>query len=237
MCRLLGFSVKGEVDHKALKALIDAARNDLFSRYLNHPHGWGISAIIYRDNKPRVLYFKSPIPIYDDPTFYDIASLLKGDRVIGMIHVRRAGKGFLLGVRHNHPYHVRTKNLDIYFAHNGSISRKAFEDPNYPSTDSYLFLQEIIKNIDRNNLDVKRAYEETIIKLSEFSVTLNSILLSLSNEDVSLLVGHYYNKNKMRDVEDYYKMYRYENFVFSSTVMYYYGVKGEELRQGSVIEI
>jgi len=38
-------------------------------------------------------------------------------------------------------------------------------------------------------------------------------------------------------MEEYYKLYQYENYIFSSTVNYYLGKKGEELEFNTIYEI
>jgi len=237
MCRILAFKAKGEPDLSILKAFLEASKNDVYFRYGSHSDGWGFTAIILRNGKWRVLYYKTHEPIYEDEMFYEYINLLKGDEIYAIFHARKAGKTFLLGVRHNHPYYYRLPTYDTYFVHNGSINRKAFADPNYPSTDSYLFFQEIIKKYQEIS-DFRRAYLETIQTLANFATSLNSALLTFnSQEEPKLYVGYYYNKGRMREMEEYYKMYRYENYVFSSTVAYYLGKKVQELSFGVIDEI
>ena len=237
MCRILAFKAKGEPDLSILKAFLEASKNDVYFRYGSHSDGWGFTALILRNGKWRVLFYKTHEPIYEDEMFYNYVNLLKGDEIYAIFHARKAGKSFLLGVRHNHPYYYRLPTHDAYFAHNGSINRKAFSDPNYPSTDSYLFFQEIIKKYQEIK-DFRRAYLETIQSLANFATSLNSALLTFnSQEGAKLYVGYYYNKSRMREMEEYYKMYRYENYIFSSTVAYYLGKKVQELSFGVIDDI
>ncbi|BFI76142.1 class II glutamine amidotransferase [Sulfurisphaera ohwakuensis] len=237
MCRILAFKAKGEPNFEVLKAFLSASKNDVYFKYGSHSDGWGFIALISKNGKWKVLYYKTNEPIYEDPLFFDYLSLLKGDEIYAIFHARKAGKNFLLGVRHNHPYYYRLSTHDLYFAHNGSINRKAFSEPNYPSTDSYLFFLEIIKNYSLKN-DFKTAYLETLSTLSQYASSLNSALLTFNNQEgPRIFVGYYYNKNRMKEIEEYYKLYRYENYIFSSTVGYYLGKNVEELSFSSINEI
>ena len=234
MCRILAFKAKGEPDLSVLKAFLEASKNDVYFKYGSHSDGWGFVAFILRNGKWRVLFYKTHEPIYEDEMFFNYVSLLKGDEIHAIFHARKAGKSFLLGVRHNHPYYHKLPTHDVYFAHNGSISRKAFNNPTYPSTDSYLFFQEIIRKYQETN-DFKLAYFETIQNLATYATSLNSALLTFnSQEGPKIYVGYYYNKSRMKEMEEYYKMYRYENYIFSSTIAYYLGKKTQELSFGAI---
>jgi len=238
MCRLLAFDVKEKVDLEVIKAFVNAAKNDIYSKYISHPHGWGISAIIEINGKYKLIYYKSTEPIYEDEFFYNIVNLLKGDRITGIIHARKAGKEFLIGLRHNHPYHMKTKTHDLYFAHNGSINRKAFSQPDYPGTDSYLFFLELVKALESSQQEIERVYKQVIDNLSKFSSSLNSALLTFNEiEGPVVYFAHYYNKERIREMEEYYKVYRYENYIFSSTVSYYLNRDVESVELGSVIRL
>lgn len=237
MCRLLAFKAKGEPNLDILKAFLNASKNDIYFKYGSHSDGWGFSAFILRNNKWRVLFYKTNEPVYEDPLFIDYINLLKGDEIYAIFHARKAGKSFLLGVRHNHPYHFKLSTHDLFFAHNGSINRKAFSEPNYPSTDSYLFFLEIIKKYNEKN-DFKTAYLEVLSQLSSYASSLNSTLLTFnSQEGPKIYVAYYYNKSRMKEIEEYYKLYRYENYIFSSTIGYYLGKRDEELSFSSINEI
>mgnify|MGYP001772516337 CR=1 FL=1 len=236
MCRLLAFDVKEKLDEEIVNAFVKAAKNDIYFKYVSHSHGWGIAAIIEKNGKYRVLYYRSIEPIYEDEMFYQLVSLLKGDRITGIVHARKAGKEFLIGLRHNHPYHLKTRTHDLYFAHNGSINRKAFSQPDYPSTDSYLFFLELSKLLE--NMSVESAYSQLITQLGKYSSSLNSALLTFNDvEGPQVYFAYYYNKERIKEIEEYYKIYRYENYVFSSTVAYYLGRKVESVELGSVIRI
>ncbi|BFH72726.1 class II glutamine amidotransferase [Sulfurisphaera javensis] len=237
MCRILAFKAKGEPNLEVLKAFLNASKNDVYFKYGSHSDGWGFVAYILRNGKWRVLYYKTSEPIYEDQSFLDYINLLKGDEIYAIFHARKAGKSFLLGVRHNHPYYYRLSTHDAYFVHNGSINRKAFSEPNYPSTDSYLFFLEIIKNYNVKG-DFKIAYLEALSALSPYASSLNSALLTFnSQEGPKIFVGYYYNKSRMKEMEEYYKLYRYENYIFSSTVAYYLGKHVEELSFASINEV
>ncbi|BCU69412.1 class II glutamine amidotransferase [Stygiolobus caldivivus] len=238
MCRLLAFNTKERVDTDVIRAFVDAARNDVYFRYVSHSHGWGIAAIVEKEGKQRIIYYKSVEPIYEDDMFYNIVESLKGNRIIGIVHARKAGKEFLIGLRHNHPYHLKIRSHDLYFAHNGSINRKAFEHPDYPSTDSYLFFLELVKNVENSPISIEKAYSKLILELGRYSSSLNSALLTFNEvEGPEVYFAHYYNKERIKEIEEYYRVYRYGDYVFSSTIAYYLGKKVESVELGSVIRL
>nr|MCG2909636.1 class II glutamine amidotransferase [Stygiolobus sp.] len=63
MCRLLAFSVRGEINKEIINSFINAAKNDVYFKYGSHSHGWGITAIVWKREKPKVIYYKSVEPI------------------------------------------------------------------------------------------------------------------------------------------------------------------------------
>ncbi|WP_016730974.1 class II glutamine amidotransferase [Saccharolobus islandicus] len=240
MCRILAFHTKAEISKKYVNALVKASRNDIFSKYGSHPDGWGLSAFLKKNDKWKVIYYRSEDPIFEDPNFNYLIDIAKGEEIIGIIHARKAGRKFLTGVSHAHPYYVRANIYDLYFAHNGSVSRTSFKDNNRPFTDSYLILEEI-KTLIENNMSPFEAYVNTLDKLKDYSTSLNSGLIYYNKkEGPSLLIGYYYNKNRLSKEtnEEYYKLYTdNERYVFSSTIKYYLGVDAEELMMGSIMHL
>ncbi|WP_338599392.1 class II glutamine amidotransferase [Sulfolobus tengchongensis] len=243
MCRFIAFRTKGEISKKYVDALIRASKNDVFSRYGSHPDGWGLSVFVKRNSKWRVIYYRSEDPIYEDSYVSYLLEIAKGDEIVGIIHARKAGSKFLIGLSHSHPYHIRVNAYDLYFAHNGSVSRIAFSsNSSKPYTDSYLILEEI-KTLVENNMTPFDAYSLTIEKLKDFSTSLNSSLISYAkSEGPSILVAYYYNKNRLlkETKEEYYKLYTdNKGYVFSSTVKYYLeeGADAEELTMGNITHL
>ncbi|AWR94273.1 class II glutamine amidotransferase [Acidianus brierleyi] len=236
MCRLLAFNTRENVDIKILKIFSNVAEKDFLSSTLSHSDGWGISTYIY-NNSWKNLFYKSKDPIYKDTFYESISGLLNGEKIIGLVHARKAGKKFLHGVTHSHPYHLKVKNYELYFAHNGSVSRKAFQNPLLPYTDSFLILLEISKEIE-NGYSPLDAYNIVFNRLKPFSTSLNSVLLTFNEaEGPKIYVGYYYNKERLKEIEEYYKLYRFKDYVFSSTLKFYFDNDIEELIYGDIITL
>lgn len=238
MCRILAFNTREELNPKVLDALIKSAKLDPYSIYLSHPDGWGFSIYVKKGGAHwRNFYYRSPEPIYEDFSGVELLKSIKGEKIVGVIHVRRSGKKFLLGVTHNHPYHKRINQYDVFLAHNGSINRNAFSfvNPYAPYTDSYLFLEEL-SYLVKDSTSIEAAYRELFHKLKDKSTSLNSALLFYSEaEGPKVLVGYYYNKSNMREInEEYYRMYSWGDYVFSSTLKYYLNNYDNELDYDSI---
>lgn len=240
MCRFLAFHTKGHISKSHVNALIQASKNDIFSKYGNHPDGWGLVTFI-KNGKWKIIYHKSENPIYEDPYIFQLLDIIKGEEIIGVIHARKAGSRFLIGLNHNHPYSIRAGAYDLYFAHNGSVNRTAFKYSDKPYTDSYLILEEIKDEIERGNTTPYDAFSKTIDRLKDYASSLNSALISFNrSEGPSILVAYYYNKNRLdrESKEEYYKLYTDNNgYIFSSTVKYYLNINSEELTFGSITHL
>lgn len=238
MCRLLTFSTKSEIKIALLQALVNSAKRDPFSIYLSHPDGWGFIVYAKKGSHWRNFYYRSADPIYEDLEGLELLKSIRGDKLVGIVHVRKTSKKFLLGVIHSHPYHKRIGQYDLYFAHNGSINRKGFiyANPSLPYTDSYLFLEELSYLVKDS---VEDAYKGLFNRLKDFSSSLNSALLFYSEgEGPKVLVGYYYNKTNRKEVnEEYYKMYRWGDYIFSSTVKYYLNSYDDELKYDSIVSL
>jgi glutamine amidotransferase len=236
MCRLLAFRTKGSIDKKFVEALIKSAENDIYSRYGKHPHGWGLIVLINKNSTWRSIYYRSQIPIYEDPNVILLTELLKGDEIIGMFHVRRASKDFLLGSTHNHPYYSKIGEKDVYFAHNGSVKREVFRNRDLQLTDSYLVFMEIIENMKFK--DPLNSIKEVVNRLGPYSTSLNSALLIHSEKsEPELYFTHYYNKARARDIDEYYRIYEINGYVFSSTLKYYLNIDARALELGEILTL
>ncbi|BDC19560.1 class II glutamine amidotransferase [Acidianus sp. HS-5] len=234
MCRILAFKEKERINGEVLKAFVNSARYDPFSPYKSHPDGWGFIILVKKNGSWRSIYYRSPEPIFQDDL--SLLTSIKGDEILGIIHARKAGKKFLQGLTHAHPYHARAGAYDLYFAHNGSISRSAFQNPSLPYTDSYMFLLKIVDEVSKSN-DVRNSFRITFNSFKEYAASLNSALLSFSEGEGPLIqVGYYYNKREAVDYsEEYFKLYIWRNYVFSSTIKYYLGNADNELVYGDII--
>ncbi|MBW9140734.1 MAG: class II glutamine amidotransferase [Candidatus Aramenus sp.] len=235
MCRLLAFNTKGKLDEKVVEAFAEVARHDVLSSS-PHSDGWGMSVFVYEKSWRNISY-KTGLPAFEDPLYKRLPVTIEGERLVGIIHARKAGKKFLTGLSHSHPYHAKAGAYELFFAHNGSISRKFFENPSLPYTDSYLFFLEIVKRVNQGATPLE-AYTEVFERAKPFSSSLNSVLISYSeSEGPRVYAGYYYNKEKLREREEYYKVFRYKDYVFSSTLKYYIGNDAEELIYGDIINL
>ena len=234
MCRILAFNVD-RFERKYAQALAKAAEDDPYFVLRAHDDGWGISAYVLVDGEWRLVFYKTRTPIFRDQLFDAVLSLLDGRRAVGIIHARK-GRRFLYSVRHNHPYHARSRLYDLFFAHNGSISRKAFAEPNAPFTDSYLFFAEVVARVN-GGLEPFEAYKEVVERLKPFASSLNSALLTFNDvEGPKLYFVNFRNPSRAREVEEYYRMYHSEGYVFSSTVKLYLN-SGDPVPEGEVLEL
>lgn len=219
MCRLLAFHVKGKLDNNLIQALKKVSEYDELSMYKGHPDGWGIVALIREGKEWNMIYHRSSKPAYQDSHFDEIE--ISGDEIIGIAHVRKAGKIFLLGVNHSHPYHLRSSGYDLFFAHNGSVNRTAFSSPQMPYTDSYLILHDISSLIDEG-YSPPEAYRKEFERIMSVSSSLNSALLYMRGKEVGLIILHYFNKELMHEKnEEYYKIYCDSNYCVSSSLLKY----------------
>jgi glutamine amidotransferase len=113
VCRL--YASRGPVD--LCRALKLAARYDPYSPdpERRHGDGWGFAVV----QGPRVFYYRSSIPAWEDPT-----CIPAGDVVLA--HARDASEGEPVGVLHAHPYMVHADDgRTLFVAHNGSVDKRA----------------------------------------------------------------------------------------------------------------
>ncbi|MEM4745769.1 MAG: glutamine amidotransferase [Metallosphaera sp.] len=231
MCRFVAFYATKSLDPEIISALLKASRNDILSEG-SHPHGWGYVIYSY-DYSWTKMHYSSAKPMFKDENVSFLYTI-RGEKLVGIIHARKTLKKFLMGLFHSHPYYIRVGPYDLFFAHNGSVSRSMFSQPDLPYTDSYMILREI----SMMSSDPIDSYNLIMQKLKEGSTSLNSSLLIYSEaKGPRLFVYYYFNKNNIKEREDYYKMYRYNNYVFSGTVNSYLGNKGEEVQFDKVIEL
>ncbi|MGC9105170.1 MAG: class II glutamine amidotransferase [Thermoprotei archaeon] len=234
MCRLLAFNVES-FDFKFVDALRRAAKDDPFFSLGTHDDGWGASVYYFSKGQWRLIAYKTKVPIFEDETLDNLFSLIEGKRAAGVVHARK-GRRFLYALPNNHPYHARARNYDLHFVHNGSIGRKAFQTPDYPATDSFLYFAEIVREVERGQTPYE-AYKSVTEALKPYASSLNSALLAYDEvQGPSLYFVSYHNKARAKEVEEYYRVYYYNGYVFSSTVKHYLGL-GNPVEEGQVLEL
>jgi hypothetical protein len=96
---------------------------------------------------------------------------------------------------------------------------------------------EVAKRV-QEGMDPVESYSRVTKELRQWSTSLNSSLL-FYGEGVgpSLYVYYYYNKEKMREKEEYYRLYRSGGYIFSSSVNYYLRGIGRELPYDELTEL
>ena len=234
MCRLLAFNTES-FDPKFAEALRKSAQSDPFFSLGSHTDGWGVAVYFQVDGEWRSLVYRTKVPIFRDPLFDSVTKTVQGRKAVGVMHVRQ-GRRFLYALTNNHPYHARARNYDLFFVHNGSILRKAFPQPTYPATDSFLYFQGIVRLVEEG-LPPLEAYSKVSVELMQYASSLNSALLAYDEvSGPSVYYLSYHNRARARELDEYYAVYRHDGYVFSSTLRLYLGI-GERVVEGTVTEI
>jgi|BEDMetMinimDraft_2_1075160.scaffolds.fasta_scaffold00174_5 glutamine amidotransferase len=185
------------------KALVRVSSRDQLLGNQPHANGWGYFIFMYRANSWSYITYKSPLPIYEDEIYVP-----RAEKYIGLIHSRRSSKKFLKGVQHSHPYLIKIDSYEIALAHNGSVQREAFKElAREPYTDSYLILLLLKDKIHRGR-NPEEALKELVYELGNKATSLNILLLVYTpSSGPSLCYSSFYNPNRIREEEMYYKMY------------------------------
>jgi predicted glutamine amidotransferase len=234
MCRILAFHVE-KLDFDVVNSLVKAARADPLSASGNHPDGWGVAAYVRVGGEWSQVFYRSQIPIYEDNSFHYLLSLLRGEEVIGVIHARKAGRKFLRGIFHNHPYYLREAEFEAFFAHNGSVTRDILPNRGEIATDSYLLFSEMRSWITQGP---EEAMQRMMRTYGQYSTSLNSALLvKRRSGSPSLHFLHFYNPTRMREKEDYYRVFTDGNYVVSSSLTLYSDRKWKQVPNGVIVSI
>lgn len=235
MCRFIAFNT-GKVDKSVISSLVQSAKSDPFSATGSHPDGWGAAAYIKRNSSWKLVYYKSEVPIYEDPFVNTVVSMLEeAEWSTGIIHARKAKKKFLLGVKFNHPYVYSDIQRDVFFAHNGAVRREAFGTPTAIATDSLLMFHEVI----RQGLDEpKESLKLVMSRLRKYAISLNSsLMIGTSRDQPEVIVMSYYNSELSSHNPNYFPLYQRRGLVVSSTVAYYEKGEWTEIENGTVLGV
>ena len=215
-----------------VSCLVKAAEKDPITGDV-HGDGWGI--VVYSDSGT-LIHYRSSLSIFSDNKLWKILDILEG-QIWVIIHARLASQKELVDSKFSHPYIESTPHELLYFAHNGSVDK--FSLGKYLGIDpQFMVDSELIgKFLVREGLS-----KESIDKLKEFTKSaLNLFILRIPREKgmPQLLYVNFYNEDyvKKRGIpSEYYKLYREENVVFSSSLSYFCE-SGDEVMFGSLGEL
>ncbi|WP_236752112.1 class II glutamine amidotransferase [Acidianus sp. HS-5] len=227
MCRMFAYvGDSGEELTKLYETLKESAKNDVIaSKFgLNPVHGDGWGYVIY--DGERIYLYKSKNPIFVESL---VLPSIEG-RFYAIFHARQATDKSTVSSRFSHPFYADNEDYFYFFAHNGSVDKeKLAKDLNFQGTtiDSELALKFLIKNGLEKGIELlMREYTKS---------ALNVLILRVSRSDGSAEL-YYVNYYTRKDRSEYYKLYKSENAVFSSTLSIY-GIKGNEVEEGKLLKL
>ena len=243
MCRLLALTGKN-LSEDLIKLLVDAfiesSRHDAYlekiadSRVYAHDDGWGLIAIGLVDNKPTVAYHRTIEPIFHESSKYILSLFVRRisryDSTYLALHSRKASRREPYGLEYTHPFMRISERGAAWFAHNGGankteLARRLGVNP-WLRVDSELlgyYLMEIALTCTDSggHVDecVKKAYSEAKNYVVERSA-LNTTLLILVEDKVSLYVTHYIRGVVNEDTKLYYTIIAYSenNVTFAGSI-------------------
>ncbi|MCY0884114.1 MAG: class II glutamine amidotransferase [Acidianus infernus] len=228
MCRMFAYvgDSKEELT-KLYEALKESAKNDIIaSKYgLNPVHGDGWGYVIY--DGERIYFYKSKNPIFNESL---ILPSIEG-KFYAIFHARQATDKSTVSARFAHPFYGDDENYFYFFAHNGSVDKEKLAQvlnfQGQTTIDSELALKFLIKNgLDKGIDLLMKDYTKS---------ALNVFILRISRSDGSAEL-YYVNYYTRKDRSEYYKFYKNENAVFSSTLAYY-GIRGVEVEEGKLLRL
>ncbi len=232
MCRLLALAGK-DLGEDLIKLLVDVfvegSKHDVYlekitgGRVYAHDDGWGLVAISLFDNKPTVAYHRAIEPIFHESSKYILGlfarRISRYNFTYLALHSRKASRREPYGLEYLHPFMRISERGAAWFAHNGGankteLARKLSVNP-WLRVDSELlghYLMEIALTCTDSggHVDecVKRAYSEAKNYVVERSA-LNTILLLLVDDKVSLYVTHHIRGVVDEDTKLYYTIIAY----------------------------
>ena len=237
MCRILAISSDSLDPVKPLKRLLDSAKYDIYAIKHNfncHDDGWGFSALLHGNNS--ILYYKTRAPIWLDKNFNSILELIKGKKITGIFHVRKASNGMPINSFSSHPYFFQLADgSSIYLVQNGGINREKGhlllknKSLNYKLfTDTYIYglllVNEYNKLEDNNSTDrIKLSIlnvNEKLSKINGASGCMNTMILHISpDESARLVVVRKFNSDSLKNYCELYYSYDGSNYVACSSTL------------------
>ena len=222
---------KGELE-SLFSCLVRSAKKDPITGDV-HGDGWGVVA--YTD-AGTLIHYRSALPIFEDNKANKVLELLEGKMWV-IAHARLATDKSLVDAKFSHPYLETTPDELIYVAHNGSVDKEGLGrylgiDAKY-MVDSELIGKFFVKEgLDQLSLDKLKGFTRSALNVFILRVPRNS-------REPKLYYLNFYRQEyieKRGIPEEYYKLYRKNNAVFSSSLAYFCG-KGSQVEVGKLDEV
>ena len=216
---------------KLAQCMILSAKEDPIT-HESHKDGWGIVAY----DGEKMIYYRSVNPIFNESeVLFNLINLLNSESKV-IIHARLASDKKLVSSYLSHPYMESNENFIIYVAHNGVVDKE--ELGKVLNIDSRLMVDsELIgKYVSIHGI-------EKVKDLQTYTKSaLNLFILKIDREskEAHLYYYNYYNVNYLRKKgvpEEYYYLYRGEDYVFSSSLAYSGCEKGNKVEFGELEEL
>ncbi|BFH72252.1 class II glutamine amidotransferase [Sulfurisphaera javensis] len=216
---------------KLASCLINSAKDDPITHDV-HKDGWGLVAY----NGEKLIHYRSGNPIFNESEIlFNLLDPLYGEFKV-IIHARLASDKSLVASFLSHPY-LESNEKEIFFlAHNGSVDKQ--ELGKYLNINPKMMVDSelVAKYISAKGI-------EGVKDLKKFTRSaLNLFILYIDRESrkSSLYYFNYYNVEyiKAKNIpEEYYKLYKGEDYVFSSSLAYSGCEKGNEVEFGEISEL
>jgi predicted glutamine amidotransferase len=176
MCRLLGYSARGNVSLAQIMG--ERGLRDFTGLSAFHRDGWGMA---WYDGQ-QLDIGKSPLRAADELAYDELVHRALGDA--GLVHLRMATPGLPVEARNSHPFRYG----GFAMAHNGAIHPQrelgsllppAWEPHVVGTTDSEHYFLRVMSGLEAREGDVIAAIDDTIAQVDRnFSADcLNAILL------------------------------------------------------------
>ncbi|MDI9368170.1 MAG: class II glutamine amidotransferase [Thermotogota bacterium] len=142
MCRMIAFKADKNIDANWILDILKG----ISMKGISSPHsdGWGYAVC----GEGRETYNSSG-------AIFDSDKRLPQNRV-GIIHSRKASKGYVVNLEHVHPFYATVKGRNYAFCHNGTIYDFASDEG---TTDTQRYLELLVSNLEI--YETKRALEIT----------------------------------------------------------------------------
>ena len=234
-CRLIGFVANDPlVVEELIGALSKSAMRDFLAEELgfsSHDHGWGYAVASRLRKRWSISFYKTVIPIWEDPHHVD----LNGNLFMGIVHARKASKNTPINTFSAHPYmYVLDDGSWMFLAQNGGINRelglellekKPTSLKTEEVTDTFVYgllLREAYSKSEgeaaNRMLNAIQSLDEHLVKKSAGGRCMNTFVLQYTPNDAPFLfaVRAIYGE-KVKDYCELYLVEKDESFCFASS--------------------
>jgi len=234
-CRLVGFVASEPlIVEELIGALSKSAMRDFLAEELgfsSHNHGWGYAVASRLRKRWSILFYKTVIPIWEDPHHID----LNGRLFVGILHARRASKNTPINTFSAHPYmYVLDDGSWMFLAQNGGINRelglKMLEEK--PATlnaelvtDTFVYgllLREAYSKTSGESsermLNAIQSLDERLMNAGANGRCMNTLVLQCTPNDAPLLFAvRAVYEEKVKEYCELYLVEKDESFCFASS--------------------